>query len=517
MPISNSEQLFSLIKSMNKSEKRSFKLFAQRSHNKGVSKFIQLYDILDGSDAYDEELVLKKIKKINKSQLSNLKRHLYTQILSSLRYIYIGKELDIEIREQLDFARILYAKGLYMQSLKILERVKTIARDAHQNILYFEILEFEKRIEEKHITRSRGTQGKVETLIDQSTQINQSISVESALTNLKLNIHGLYIKGGHARNQEEADRVMAYYESQKPDLDFDQLDFFEKVYYHQINVWLYYILLDFNACYEHANHWTGFFEEQENMQSVNPDLYMRGIHYKLTSLYHLNRVDEYETTLDKFDHFYDREKDNFNKTSEIIHFLYSYYAKLDFANLNGRYDKSISLKREIEPKLVEYERHIDNHRVLQFYYKFAWIHFARQEYGLAIDYLNKILSLNIKFLREDIQCYSWLLFILCHFEQENFALLTHLIKSASNFFEKMKEKNKVQEALMKFVRTRLRPNHSMTRKAYKELIETLDHYAKDSYEGKALLYLDARIWAESKLTNTSIEILKRRQSGSTFI
>ncbi|GAA5220982.1 hypothetical protein [Membranihabitans marinus] len=517
MPISNSEQLFSLIKSMNKSEKRSFKLFAQRSHNQGVSKFIQLYDILDSIDEFDEELVLKKIRKINKSQLSNLKRHLYTQILSSLRYIYIGKELDIEIREQLDFARILYAKGLYMQSLKILERVKGIASESHQNMLYFEILEFEKRIEEKHITRSRGTQGKIEDLIEQSEHVNKMVTLESSLTSLKLNIHGLYIKGGHVKNQAEADRVMEYYNAHKPELNYEELGFFEKVFLHQINVWLYYILLDFEKCLHHAIEWVAMFEEQENMQSVNPDLYMRGIHYKLTALYHLNDVNGYEDTVKAFDQFYEREKDGFNKTSEIIHFLYSYYAKLDFANLNGRFDLSVALRREIEPKLIEYERHIDNHRVLQFYYKFAWTYFARQEYGLAINYLNQILSLSVKHLREDIQCYSWLLFILCHFEQENFALLTHLIKSASNFFEKMKEKNKVQEALMKFVKTRLRPNHSMTRKAYKELILTLDEYAKDPYEGKALLYLDARIWAESKLTNTSIELIKRRQSGSTFM
>ncbi|WP_236977908.1 hypothetical protein [Membranihabitans maritimus] len=517
MPISNSEQLFSLVKSMNKSEKRSFKLFAQRSHNKGVSKFIQLYDILDNLEHYDEQVIMNKAKGIGKSQLSNLKRHLYTQILSSLRNIYISKELDIEIREQLDFARILYAKGLYMQSLKILERVKGIAKESHQDVLHFEILEFEKRIEEKHITRSRGIKGKIEGLIEESDETNKVISSLSGLTNLKLKIHGLYIKGGHARNRDEGQAVLDYFEENLPVLEYENLSFFEKVYLHQSYVWLHYILLDFENCLEHATKWVEMFEEFNNMQSVNPDLFMRGMHYKMTAQFHLNRVVEYEKSLDQFDLFYQREKENFNKTSEIIYFLYNYYAKLDFANLNGRFDKSISLKREIEVKLDEYERHIDNHRVLQFYYKFAWTHFARQEFGDAIKYLNKILSLNVKHLREDIQCYSWLLFILSHFEQENFALLTHLIKSASNFFEKMKEKNKVQEILMKFVRTRLRPNHSMTRKAYKELIEDLEHYTKDTYQGKALLYLDAKIWAESKLTGTSIEIIKRRNAGSTFI
>ena len=92
---------------------------------------------------------------VKKRHLSNLKRHLYKQILISLRLIYIQKNIDIQIREQLDFARILYGKGLYMQSLKLLERIKRTALEHHQDVLHLEILEFQKMIEARHITRSR--------------------------------------------------------------------------------------------------------------------------------------------------------------------------------------------------------------------------------------------------------------------------------------------------------------------------------------------------------------------------
>ena len=39
-------------------------------------------------------------------------------------------------REQLDFARILYGKGMYMQALKILERIKQTALEHQQDILH---------------------------------------------------------------------------------------------------------------------------------------------------------------------------------------------------------------------------------------------------------------------------------------------------------------------------------------------------------------------------------------------
>src|SRR5690606_3354527 len=114
-----------------------------------------------------------------------------------------------------------------------LERVKSIARDAHQNILYFEILEFEKRIEEKHITRSRSVAGKMEDLIETSDYANRMINLESSLTNLKLKIHGLYIKGGHAKNKKEGEKVLRYFQDNMPTVDYESLSFFEQVYWHQ--------------------------------------------------------------------------------------------------------------------------------------------------------------------------------------------------------------------------------------------------------------------------------------------
>ncbi|MCB0260334.1 MAG: hypothetical protein KDE62_11550, partial [Calditrichaeota bacterium] len=126
------DQLFSLIKSLTKAEKRSFKLYANRFQSGTDSKFIQLFDVIDRLAEYDEQEVLKRLPEVKKRHLPNLKRHLYKQVLTSLRLIYIQKNIDIQIREQLDFARILYGKGMYMQSLRMLDRIKKIAVDHHQ-------------------------------------------------------------------------------------------------------------------------------------------------------------------------------------------------------------------------------------------------------------------------------------------------------------------------------------------------------------------------------------------------
>ena len=184
------DPLFILIKSLSKSEKRSFKLYANRTQSKSSAKFIDLFDVLDKLETYDEPAIYKKIAGMTATQLSNTKRHLNKQILVSLRLLHIPKNIDIQIHEQLDFARIMYGKGMYLESLKILDRVKETAIRHHKDILLLEILEFQKLIEERHITRSRKVKNKVEDLIEDAFNTSQVIETSCKLSNLKIKMHG---------------------------------------------------------------------------------------------------------------------------------------------------------------------------------------------------------------------------------------------------------------------------------------------------------------------------------------
>jgi hypothetical protein len=84
MALDQKDPLFLLIKSLSKSEKRQFKLYAGRLGGNAEANFMALFAIMDKMDSYDEQLILKKTN-IKKQQISNSKAHLYKQILISLR------------------------------------------------------------------------------------------------------------------------------------------------------------------------------------------------------------------------------------------------------------------------------------------------------------------------------------------------------------------------------------------------------------------------------------------------
>ncbi|MGZ8504737.1 MAG: hypothetical protein ACXWV5_09740, partial [Flavitalea sp.] len=181
MPNRSTDALFMLIKSLEKSEKRNFKLYVKRNSGGEDLKIVQLFDALDKMDEYDEQLLLRKNSSLSKQQLPNIKAHLYRKILSSLRLIKDTDNIDLQLHEQMDHARILYNKGLYHQSLKILDRLKEQARENNQYTYMMQAIFFEKKIEALHITRSM--QDRAESLSEEADMVVGKLNSITSLSN----------------------------------------------------------------------------------------------------------------------------------------------------------------------------------------------------------------------------------------------------------------------------------------------------------------------------------------------
>ena len=106
------DNLFQLIKSLTKSEKRQFKLYVGRMGSNNNAKFLSLFNFLDKLDKYSEKAILVK-GIVTKQQHSNLKAHLYKQILINLRLNPIHQNIRIQIREQMDL-QLYYTRKAYI-------------------------------------------------------------------------------------------------------------------------------------------------------------------------------------------------------------------------------------------------------------------------------------------------------------------------------------------------------------------------------------------------------------------
>src|SRR3989339_403162 len=453
MPNRTIDPLFQLIQSLERAEKRNFKLYMTRNTGTGNLKVVQLFDALDKMAQYDEAVLLKKTPSIQKQQLSNLKAHLYQEILASVRLLKQEENIDLQLHEQLDFARILYNKGLNIQSLKILDKVKELAKANNQVTYIQQVLFLEKKIESLHITRSM--QDRAEKLCAESNETNERLVNISTLSNLSLLLYEWYIRNGHARNEEDKKSLDVYFNHPILHESEQGKGFYEKLYLYQCFCWYAFITKEFLA----------FIETPVVQNNIN---------------------------------------------NKVQCFTYLYTAKLNKHFMEGTFTKGLSLVPEIEERLLEYEVYLDRHRTLVFYYKIASLYFGSGDAEKSIDYLNKIINLKVD-LRTDLQCYARLLHMIAHYEMGNFDLLKYLLKSVYRFMAKMQNLSAAEEAVFSFLKQSFHSSPNKVKPLFQNLLTELKGMANDRMETRAFMYLDFISWLESKIQRKPVQSIIRQK------
>lgn len=508
MPNRSADSLFQLIHSLQKSEKRNFKLYIKRNSGKSDLKIITLFDAIDRQDDYDEDAIFKRYPSIKKQQLANLKSHLYRQILISLRLLYSNTNPEVQFHEQLDFAKILYSKGLYHQSLRIFEKVKQSARENQQLQYLIAVLEEEKKIEALHITRS--LEDRANELTEEVTETAEKYMKQSKLSNLALQLYGWYIKNGMARNKHDEQEITHFFKMHLTDDIRHPGGFYERMYYFQSFCWYAFIRQDYLMYYRYSQKWVNEFEGAPEMLELETGNFIKGIHNLLNAHFNLRNFEGFNEALEQFERFSESDIVQLNDNNRIQVFVYLYIAKINKHFLEGTFDEGLKLVDFITERLDEYDLFLDKHRTLVFYYKIASLYFGSGDFDNAIDYLNKIINWKVN-LRSDLQCYARLLHLIAHYELGNFRLIEYLIKSVYRFMSKMQNMSKVEEAMFEFLRKAFHLTPKEIQPEFKKLLQKLKPMRSSKFEARAFAYLDIISWLESKVDNKPVQEVVREK------
>jgi hypothetical protein len=510
MPTVSQDHLFQLIRTLTKAEKRNFRLYVTRNQSSEDLKFIHLFDVLDKSKDYDESIIFKKVPDIRKEQLSNLKAHLYKQLLTSLRLLHKNRNADIDIREHLDYAKVLYTKGLYIQALRILDKAKGLAETNHYYFLKLEIIEFEKLIESRHITRAHD--GRADELAADADETTQRMLNTSRLSNLSLQLYGMYLNIGHAKNKEDWQRINDFWATHSRDLPpLSKFGFFEKIYYYQCLVWKNYIEQNWKNYYRYAYKWVELFEDEPIMKINDTSLYLKGIHNLLNASFMTLDHKRLSEFLNNTELYLQKHAESLDENTRTLAFHHLYSAKINKHFLEGSFTEGVAEIPEIERQLKEFSRTLDEHRILIFYYKIACLYFGSGNFDKAIDYLNKIINLKTGNLRTDIQCFARMLHLIAHYEKGHYALLEYMIKSVYRFLLKNGDMSGVMQEVLKFLRKSLYLKQKDLKNEFNDLKIELQKIAADPFERRSFVYLDIIAWLQSKVEGKTVEAMSRKK------
>jgi len=509
MTNSQKDSLFVLVKSLSKSEKRQFKLYVGRLGVNVDAKFLALFNLMDKMKAYSETDILES-GIVKKSQLSNLKAHLYKQVLVSLRLNPVNQTIRIQIREQLDFATILYQKGLYKQALKILDKAKHIAIEKEEKNIAYEIVELEKIIETQYITRS--IPDRADELAIQAKELSAHNVMTSKLSNLSLQLYGIMLKVGYVRTDEDLQGVTDYFETHLPSFKIETLGFREKLWLYKAYLWYSFLTQDFLSSYKYASKWVDLFYENEKMIHLNPVFFLKGNHYLLESLFYVKYSSQFKQTLEKLEKI--TQSKDFPKNDNItaLAFLYINSNKLNLHFLEGTFEKGLYLVNIIEYFIDKHKNRIDAHHIMLLYYKIACLYFGNGDNKTCIVYLKKIISNKSLKMREDLMCFARVLSLVAHYEEGMDYHLEVQLKSTYKFLLKMNNLQEVQKEMIKFLRGLGDIYPSELKNEFQKLYDELKKYEDHPYEKRAFLYLDILSWLESHLQNKPVGMIIKEKA-----
>jgi hypothetical protein len=508
MSTGTTDSLVRLIHSLTKAEKRSFKLYANRNTSGDEElKYLQLFDFIDKTDAYTDEVALQKIKEIKKSQLSNIKAHLYKQVLTSLRLQHAHHLPKIEIRESIDHALILYQKGFYLQALRILEKAKQHAQRIQAPILNLEILEFEKIIESQYITRSIGS--RAEQLTSESRSLQHHISTAIDFSNLSLQLYALYVKVGFVRDEKDYRFVKEFFTSRLPVYRLKELGFEEKMHLYNATVWYHYITQEFLMCFKYAKLWVELFEEYPFVKEQYREMYLKGLYNLHNALFNLRSYERLTETLKLIENLDMGDRDNENVL--LLQRLYWLTGRINQYYLGGTFTEGLTIVDEVEEFIRDNSDLLDNHRTMVLYYKVACLYFGSGDNKSAIRYLNKVIQMKDVSLREDIQCFARILNLIAHFELGTADLLDYQIKSVYRFLSNMGDLHGVQREILKFLRQLPFADEKSLLRAFRVLHAKLVKLSQLPYEKRPFLYLDIISWLECKIAGRTVQSVIREK------
>ena len=514
-----SEELFKLIKSLTKSEKRFFKLSS--SLQSGEKNYIRLFDAIENQLQYNEE----EIKKIFKNDtfinhLPSEKNHLYKLILKSLRAFSSENSVNSQLQDELKNVELLFVKSHFKECRKLVDRAKKLAYAYERFYYLFELINWEKQLlEEEYL--SGNFDKNLDFLIHEEQDVLEKLRNLAEYRILYSKINYVFRKGGFARDEREMELVREISENHLIKGKNTALSRRAAATCYYIQGLAHVFNRDYNSSFEKFSKVVRIFEENPALIQDIPKQYLRSLHNIL--MCYINNKN--------FDAFFELK----NKIQDLKHhpafvstdiqvkiFTYVFQSELAAYDAMGDYEKSVSVIEKISEGMEHYKEHLSKEEQILFHYNIAYALFGAGEFKEAMQWLNKILNDNEPNLRQDIYGFARLFNLIVRFEHEQYDYLDYVVKSTSRFLLKQKSLTGREYAFETvFIKNlkkiskllALKSTHEKNEKiisSFSEMKQNMSPMFKDNY-GKVILgYFDFLSWMESKIENISFAEMKKK-------
>jgi len=488
---------------MKKSEKRYFKLWVQREKGGNDPKFLQLFDEIDKQAIYDEAAIETRASYLTKGQLSNLKANLYNKILTSLKHYNISSSPDMQTRELVDHAQLLFDRSLYQQCDRLLNKAWNMANKTSNLEMQLMILKWKKNVLSQ--TSVRGNQENTNEIIKQVKIVNNRINNINLFTNLQLQLNTIYLKTGFARNESDYMLIKTMFNEGVKGVNEEELSLAEKSNLYSLYIDYYFFIQDFEQGHTYAKKWVALFTNK-SLITANLETYIKALNSLMIAESRLNAYEDFVKNKRKLRNLRLLPAIQINENINLKLFKYTYVHEFNGLFMIGDFTRGVHLMEKIKPRIDEYITRLDNHSRLIMYYKIACLYVGNSDYTETLVWLNKIINTEQEDLREDIHGFARILSLICHYELGHRDIIDYHVRSTYRYLLKRETLQQFHRYILSFLK-HIGPNlsHDEMTNAFTTLLKQLLPLETNPYEKRAFIYFDIISWLEGKIDGRPVQ------------
>lgn len=502
------DDLFQLIKSLDQSERRYFKIFAslhiKESEN---NKYVRLFDAIDSQEQYDESEIRKQFK--NEKLLNQLhvaKNYLYNNILKSLRLYHSEKSKLNELMDLLRDVQILYDKSLYKQCRKHLDKAKKIAYEYEKYAQILAIIDWEKTLAR---TKAYYDFSEDELL----NYYNEHNTAMENLSNIneywKLTMKSFFLKKkqGIIRDKSELEKFNLLIKNSLLESESKAKTFLSKTFYYNIKGLYYHTNNDYKNLLKYCNKLIDLLEA--NPLLTNQENYIAALNNLLLVQIEMGKFTEAIATINKL-----RAIETKSVSLQTRIFVTSYDTEINLYLKSGDFEKGIMLVPDIEAGIKNLKEKINKEAVVLFAFNISYLYFGAGDFDNSLKWLNKIINDKELNIREDIQCFARIINILVHYELNNFDLIDYIIKSTKRYLSGKNKLLKFEQTFLSYIKKLINSKNDKDKMyVYEQMLSELSALSKDDSEINLNEYFDFISWLESKIKNKKFQdVVKAKNS-----
>ncbi len=511
-----SDTLFILIKSLSKSEKRFFKLYASRHTSSEENNYIRLFEFLEKQPAYESKNVFEFFKGesfLKKYSIATAR--LYKVILKSLHAFHADSSIDAILKRELHYAEILYDRTLYKQCQQLLRSIKKTAVKHEKYSVLSDVSSWEKKIMETKNYAGESDYS-ITSILEEDISIAEIMKNFNEFWNIKSRFFLFLNKQGKVRNETELiqfknaiDNVLLKSESKALSLETKFL------YYHIYSAY-YFGIDDYLNCYQNLIKNIELVEKHPRVFREKPNIYFSILSNAIYIANQLKQHDQAFLYLKKLREIPILLHAQKNQDLAVKLFSTSYSIELALYKAMGEFSSAVELIPAINNGLEEFSANLTKLRKADFYFNMAAVCFGDDKHSLALKWLNKLLN-DIQIEEtQDIYCFAKILDLIVHIELKNTDLIPYALKSTERYLKSRNRVYKFEEAFLNFFSAALKTSAGIyNMKNYKELYEKIAPLQDDRFEKTVFEYFDFISWVESKIRKKSFVLIIKNKLNNT--